>query len=58
MLDRREQAGIQSCQMSQLLGVEPAVLAPLAVDEPQLSGIGNQHLVAAVLKQPAYPQGE
>src|SRR5687768_4575459 len=33
----------------------PRSFACSGVDEPQLAGVGNQHLVATLLKQTAYP---
>jgi hypothetical protein len=55
MLERVKKLGIQPRQAGQILGVQFVVLALVAVDEPQFTGIGHQHLVAAPLQKPAHP---
>src|SRR5215207_11677012 len=41
---------IHSCQAGEVLGVYLVGLSLVGVDEPQLAGVGNQHLVATLLE--------
>ena len=45
MFERSKQLRIQPSETGQVLGVEPVVLAPLAIDELELTGVGDQDLV-------------
>jgi len=43
-------------QASQVLSVDLVSFAFVGVDEPQLPGIGHQHLMATLLEHPACPR--
>ena len=49
VLEWVQQLRIQSCQASQVLGVDLVGLALVGVDEPQFAGVGHQHLVTTLL---------
>jgi hypothetical protein len=49
MLEGVQELGIQACQASQVLGVYLVGLAFVGIDEPYLTGIGHQYLVATLL---------
>ena len=55
VLERVQELRIQTCQASQVLGVDLVGLALVGIDEPQFAGIGHQDLVAALLQHPACP---
>src|SRR5215217_4976488 len=52
---RVEQLRIQARQASEVLGVDLVGFALVGVDEPHLSGVGHQDLVATLLEHPACP---
>src|SRR5829696_5657835 len=56
VLERIEQLRVQSCQASQVLGVYLIGLLLVSVDESQLTGVGHQNLVTALLEQPTNPR--
>ena len=57
LFQRREQFRIEPRQAGEVLGTEAVRLAPLAIDEPKLPGVGHQHLVTALLQEePANPR--
>jgi hypothetical protein len=49
MLEGVQELGIQACQASEVLGVYLVGLAFVGIDEPYLTGIGHQYLVATLL---------
>jgi hypothetical protein len=53
--NRVEQLRIQARQASEVLVVDLIRFALVGVDEPELPGVGHQHLVAALLQEPANP---
>jgi hypothetical protein len=53
--DRVEQLRIHSSQAGEVLGVYLVGFAPVGVDEPQFASVRHQHLVAALLQEPANP---
>jgi hypothetical protein len=56
VLERIQQLRVQSCQASQVLGVYLIGLLLVSVDESQLTGVGHQNLVTALLQQPTNPR--
>src|SRR5215216_6345002 len=56
VLERIEQLRVHSCQASQVLGVYLIGLLLVSVDESQLTGVGHQDLVTALLEQPTNPR--
>ena len=57
MLDGVEQLWISARDARQLVRIDPIGLPVVLVDEPDLPGIGNEDLVAAVLQQSGHPRG-
>src|SRR5215208_25854 len=55
MFEWVQQLRVHSCQASEVLSVDLIRFTLVSVDEPQLPGVGHQHLVAALLKHPARP---
>jgi hypothetical protein len=55
VLERIQQLRVQARQSGQVLGVYLVGLSLVGVDQSQLAGVGNQYLVATLLKQPANP---
>src|SRR5215207_6985957 len=55
VLERVKKLGIDSGKTGQVLCVELVGLAPLAVDEPELSGISDQNRVATLFEQTTHP---
>lgn len=56
VLYRVEKLGIYPGQTGQLVGIELVGLAPFAVDQPCLAGVGYEDLVSASLEQPTHPR--
>src|SRR5215210_2870081 len=57
VLYRVEQLRVQTCQTSQVLGIDLICFAFVCVDEPQFTRIGHQDLVTTLLEQhPAHPR--
>jgi hypothetical protein len=55
VLEWIEQLRVHSCQASQVLGVYLICLTLVSVDQSQLTGVGHQYLVSALLEQPTNP---
>jgi hypothetical protein len=49
VLERVQELRIEARQAGEVLGVGLIRLSLVGVDEPEFSGIGHQHLVAALL---------
>ena len=49
VLERVEQLRIQTCQASQVLGIDLIALVLIGVDEPTFTSIGHQNLVSTLL---------
>jgi hypothetical protein len=55
VLEWIQQLRVDSCQASQVLGVDLIRFTLVSVDEPCLPGVGHQDLVATLLQYPAHP---
>jgi hypothetical protein len=56
MLQRPEQLGVYSGKTSQLLGIQPVGLAPLAIDQSRLARVGHQDPVVTLFEHSAHPR--
>ena len=56
VLEWVQQLRIETCQASQILGVDLVGLLLVGVDESQFASIGHQDLVRALLQEPANPR--
>jgi hypothetical protein len=55
VLHRIQKFRIGPSEAGQLLGIELVGLTPFAIDQPSLTRISDQYLVATLGKQTAYP---
>ncbi|QDV09668.1 hypothetical protein Poly30_52260 [Planctomycetes bacterium Poly30] len=51
MLDRVQELQVEACDSSKLLGIDRIALRVVLVDQPQLAGVGDDHIVAELLEQ-------
>jgi hypothetical protein len=56
MFEWVEQLRVEARQAGEILGIYFIGLALVGVDEPQFPSVGHQHLVAALLQEPANPR--
>jgi len=55
VLERVRELRVQARQAGEVLSIDLVELAHTGIDEPQFAGVGNQHLVATLLQEPANP---
>ena len=54
-MDGREQLGIQPRQAGEGFGIGAVALAGIVVDRPELTGIGDQHVMTEIPEQDDWP---